>query len=115
MRYNSPKYKGSPNQYSTTSPMVYSGSATTEPLYCTVTTNPLDEYSSGYHGSGSLYTDSSASSTGSTAVVQPAGGSATASPRLMQSQSPPMLGRNGGIMVAGNGGSTLGTVLSFFN
>ena len=116
MRYNSPKYKNSPNQYGTASPIVYSASsATTEPLYCTVTTNPLDEYSSGYHGSGSLYMDSSASSTGSTAVVQPAGGSTTASPRLMPSQSPPMLGRNGGLMVTGHGGSTLCNIESNYS
>ena len=61
MRYSPKQYK------STTSPAYMTGAAT-EPLYCTVTTNPLDEYSSGYHGSGSLYTDSSASSTGSTAL-----------------------------------------------
>ena len=48
-----------------------------EPLYYTVTNNPLDElgrvcsnpleeYSSGYHGSSSVYTNSSTSSGGST-------------------------------------------------
>jgi hypothetical protein len=46
-----------------------------EPLYYTVTTNPLEEYScgssSGYHGSNSEYANSSTSSDRSTALVPP--------------------------------------------
>jgi len=42
-----------------------------EPLYYTVTTNPLEEYSSGYHGSSSVYTNSSTSSGGSTLPNHP--------------------------------------------
>ena len=42
-----------------------------EPLYYTVTTNPLEDYSSGYHGSSSVYTNSSTSSGGSTLPPRP--------------------------------------------
>ena len=61
-------------------------SADPEPLYYTVTNNPLEEYSSGYQGSTSEYANSSTSSDRSTGVVVPPPPRAVASISLMRPQ-----------------------------
>jgi len=64
-------FAGSPSRLlNTTDSPLHSHKIDTEPLYYTVTTNPLEEYSSGYHGS-SAYTNSSSSSDGSTLLNYP--------------------------------------------